>query len=81
MPKTIQVRHVPDEIHRQLKVKAAQRGQTLTDSLLPELERLATMPSQQELLERLMARPTRDLGDVSVSEIIRRERAREDSGT
>jgi hypothetical protein len=43
--KMVQIRHVlPDALHRKLKVRAADSGQTLSDYLLAELERLAARP-------------------------------------
>ncbi len=53
MTKMIQVRNVPDSIHRALKAKAALAGKSLSDWILEELEALAAMPSEEELLERL----------------------------
>ena len=53
MTKMIQVRHVPDSVHRALKAKAALAGKSLSDWILEELETLAAMPTEEELLERL----------------------------
>ncbi|MGR8920853.1 MAG: hypothetical protein ACU85V_14655 [Gammaproteobacteria bacterium] len=53
MAKMIQARNVPDPIHRALKGKAALAGKSLSDGILHELEALATLPSEEELLERL----------------------------
>jgi plasmid stability protein len=52
----IQVRNVPDALHRKLKVRAADAGQTLSDYLLAELERVAARPTRNEMLNRLHAR-------------------------
>ena len=41
MSKMIQLRHVPDELHRKLKARAAMEGLSLSDCLLQEVERLA----------------------------------------
>ncbi len=41
MSKMVQIRNVPEVLHRKLKVRAAHSGQTLSDYLLAELERLA----------------------------------------
>jgi plasmid stability protein len=54
MPKMIQIRHVPDEVHRTLKVRAAQEGMTLSDYLLREVRDLAERPTNRELFERAM---------------------------
>jgi plasmid stability protein len=56
MSKMVQVRNVPDALHRRLKARAAESGQTLSDYLLRELERLAARPTRQEMLARLHSR-------------------------
>jgi plasmid stability protein len=53
MSKMIQVRNVPEPIHRALKAKAALAGKSLSDWILDELQILASLPSEEELLERL----------------------------
>ena len=45
MSKMVQVRNVPDELHRALKVRAAQSGMTLSDYILAELEGIAEKPT------------------------------------
>jgi plasmid stability protein len=70
MPKMIQVRNVPDELHRTLKVRAAQSGRTLSDYLLAELEGIAEKPTLEELAERISRRERSELGD-SAAELIR----------
>lgn len=57
MAKMIQVRNVPDEIHRVLRVRAAQRGLSLSDYLLGELRRIAERPTREDLLARIRSRP------------------------
>lgn len=52
MPSMIQIRNVPDELHRNLKVRAARTGMTLSDYLLAELRALAVRPTMQEWLAR-----------------------------
>ncbi|HUN79488.1 MAG TPA: hypothetical protein VMU32_11240 [Solirubrobacteraceae bacterium] len=54
--KTIQVRNVPDEIHRTLRTRAASAGLSLSDFALAELERAAQRPPVAELLARARAR-------------------------
>ena len=55
MSKMIQVRHVPDRLHRRLKARAAGAGMSLSDFLRQELERVAGQLSPEELVERLNA--------------------------
>lgn len=52
----IQIRDVPDEVHRTLKARAAARGRSLSEDLLRELERVARLPAPEELDARIRAR-------------------------
>jgi antitoxin FitA len=54
--KTIQVRNVPDEVHRVLRTRAAAAGVSLSDFALGELERAAERPPVADLLMRARAR-------------------------
>ena len=56
MSKMVQIRNVPDVLHRKLKSRAADSGQTLSDFLLAELERLAARPTRDEMLTRIHRR-------------------------
>lgn len=73
MPKMIQVRNVPDGVHRTLKAQAALAGLSLSDFLLAEIRRLAERPTVAELRERVRQRP-RVAGPFSAKEAVRRER-------
>jgi len=73
MPTMIQIRNVPDALHRRLKSRAALEGMSLSDYLLAELRRVAERPSLAELRERLEKRPATD-PDPSPEEVIRAER-------
>ena len=53
MPSMIQIRNVPDALHRRLKSRAALEGMSLSDYLLAELRRVAERPTLGELRERL----------------------------
>ena len=57
MSKMIQLRHVPDELHRKLKARAALEGLSLSDYLLQEVRRVAERPTVAELRHRLAQRP------------------------
>ncbi len=52
----IQVRNVPETLHRRLKACAALAGQSLSDYLLEELRGLAEMPTDDEIRGRLASR-------------------------
>jgi plasmid stability protein len=55
MPKMIQIRHVPDALHRRLRARAALAGMSLSDYLRGELELAAERLTPAELRERLAA--------------------------
>jgi antitoxin FitA len=56
MSKMIQVRHVPDDLHRALKARAALEGLSLSDYLLQEIRHVAERPTLAELRHRLAQR-------------------------
>jgi plasmid stability protein len=73
MSKMIQIRNVPDALHRKLKARAALAGRTLSDYLLEEVRRVADRPTLAEVLQRLSTlEPVR--GGPSSEQIIREER-------
>ena len=53
MPKMIQLRHVPDALHRTLKARAALEGLSLSDYLLREVRKVAERPTLAEIWERV----------------------------
>jgi len=71
--KMIQIRNVPDDLHRSLKERAARQGTTLSDLILSDLPRLAHKPSPEELLARINARTP--VGGPPAADLIRSERA------
>ncbi len=52
----IQLRHVPDDLHRQLKARAALAGMPLSDYLIREVRKIAQKPTLEELRARLAGR-------------------------
>lgn len=52
----IQIRNVPPELHRKLKIRAIEEGMTLSDYLLREVERAVARPTLAELTERIRNR-------------------------
>jgi hypothetical protein len=73
MPIMVQIRNVPDELHRTFKARAALAGMTLSDYLLAELRVLAARPTPEELRRRLASRtPVRPR--MSAATAVRRER-------
>jgi antitoxin FitA len=73
MPKMIQIRNVPDALHRKLKARAAMEGQSLSDYLLAEIRRIAALPTREEMLARIHSRSRVEL-KVPAADVIRRER-------
>ena len=69
----IQIRNVPEALHRRLKSRAALEGMSLSNYLLAELRRVAERPSLAELRKRLEKRPSTD-PRPSPEEAIRAER-------
>jgi plasmid stability protein len=69
----VQIRNVPADLHRQLKVRAAVEGLTMSDYVLREVRKALERPTRTELLDRLQAGPVRRLGR-SAAAVIRAER-------
>lgn len=70
----IQVRNVPDRLHRELVRRAKARGQPLTEFIQDLLEREVARPPADEVFDRIASRPRVNLGR-SAAEDIREERA------
>jgi plasmid stability protein len=66
----IQIRNVPDDLHRRLKSRAAEAGLTLSEYLLRMAEREANRPTIDELSERIRRRGRFALGESS-ADIVR----------
>ncbi|HWM27947.1 MAG TPA: hypothetical protein VNQ14_05785 [Woeseiaceae bacterium] len=73
MSKMIQLRHVPDTLHRQLKARAAMSGLPLSDFLIREVRKIAEQPTPEEMRERLLRR-ARYRGKASPTDIVRDQR-------
>ncbi len=73
MSKMIQIRNVPDAVHRTLKARAAMAGMSLSDFLLSEIRQLAERPTMGELRERLHRREPVKL-KISAARAVREER-------
>lgn len=74
MPTMIQVRNVPDRLHRELVRRAKARGQPLTRYVQDVLEREVATPPADEIFDRIESRPSVNLG-VPAADLIREERA------
>ena len=77
MQKMIQIRHVPEPLHRKLKARAALEGLALSDYLLREVRRVAERPTLEEIKERLARRRPVAPG-LAPARVLRMERERRD---
>jgi hypothetical protein len=68
----VQVRGVPDDVHRRLKAQAALAGQSLNEFLLARITEIARTPTIPELTERIRARARYD--GPSTAAIVREAR-------
>ena len=71
----IQIRNVPDALHRRLKSRAALAGMSLSDYLLAEIREVAERPTLDELRARL-ARRSSVTPSLAPAEAVRAERDR-----
>jgi plasmid stability protein len=69
----IQIRNVPDALHRRLKSRAALAGMSLSDYLLSQIRELAERPTLEEMRVRLAGRSAVSLS-VTPAEAVRAER-------
>jgi antitoxin FitA len=74
MSTMIQVRNVPDRLHRELVRRARRRGQTLTRYIQDVLEREVARPPAEEVFDRIEAAPPVTLGRPA-TDLIHEERA------
>lgn len=65
----IQIRGVSAEAHRRLKARAALEGKSLSEYLRVEIEHLASLPSLDEVLERVATREP--VGGESATQALR----------
>jgi plasmid stability protein len=70
----VQVRGVPDDVHRRLKSQAALSGQSLNEFLLARMTDIARVPTVPELAERIRERAA--YTGPSSAKVIRAERDR-----
>lgn len=73
MAKMIQLRNVPDSLHRTLKSRAALAGMSLSDYLLREIRYVAEKPTMEEMMRRL-EKLTPVVTKISNAQAVREER-------
>ena len=75
---TIQIKHIPDDVHRKLRVRAAAAGQSLQQYMLDAVCKQADLASAEELLARkrveALAYGQSDLDSQLIVDIIRADR-------
>lgn len=69
----IQIRNVPPDVHRTMKERAAKAGMSLSEYLLAEVTDLASLPTLEEMTERLRKLPPVHT-KTDPAEIIRQDR-------
>lgn len=69
----IQIRNVPESLHRRLKARAAMEGLSMSRYIMREVEKALERPSRQELLDAIRSQPEVVL-NPSPAEILREER-------
>lgn len=74
MPKAIQIRDVPDDVHAVMRARAAAAGMSMSEYLRSELVTLAEKPTMEELLARIRTRPPNNVTRQSIVDIIREAR-------
>ena len=74
MSKMIQIRNVPDDLHRELKMRAAAAGMTMSDYIKKELSWASEKDSWEELYARAKARGPLGLSTQEVVDLIREGR-------
>jgi plasmid stability protein len=75
MPKTIQLRNVPDALHRKWKMRAAAQGISLSEYLRQEIELIAARPALHETVAEIANVAPVTWGEP-IAKIIRRLRDR-----
>jgi plasmid stability protein len=70
----VQIRDVPDDVHRRLKAQAALAGQSLNEYLVARVSEIALTPTVTELADRIRARSRYE--GPSSADLVREERDR-----
>lgn len=72
--KNLQIRNVPEDLHRRLKIRAAQQGRSMSELILEQLERSLERPTHEELLDRIADRGSVET-TTPIVDLIREARA------
>jgi antitoxin FitA len=74
----IQVKNVPEQLHRRLRERAQSEGRSLSEYVLEMLERDLAVPSTREWLNRLRENPGTDIEPGEIARLIQEGRAERD---
>lgn len=69
----IQIRDVPESLHRRLKARAAMEGVSMSQFLVWQIERALARPSRRETLDAIRREPPVVL-DPAPADVLRQER-------
>ncbi len=72
----VQIRNVPDEVHRKLKARAALAGMSISEYLLREVERSLERPTREDLLARLRSRQSVQPGEPIAAAVLAERQGR-----
>ncbi len=75
MSRTIQIRNVPDELHRRLKARAALAGLSMSEYALREIAQSLSRPTRAEVFARIADLPPIE-SDPPTADVLRDERER-----
>lgn len=78
MPKNIQIRNVPDDVHATLRARAAKAGMSLSQYLRHDLIESAARPTVAEIIDRARSRPATGITHEDVIKAIHEGRAERD---
>ena len=70
----IQIRNVPEALHRRLKARAAMEGVSMSQYVMWQIERSLARPSRRETLDAIRREPPLIL-DPAPADVLREERA------
>jgi len=69
MPRTLQVRDLPDDVHRRLKLRAVEEGRSLSDYVREQLTEIASRPTLAEIYARIDRSPPVEIAESAAAAI------------
>ncbi len=74
MPKAIQIRDVPDDVHARLRARAAEAGMSMSEYLRGELIEMASDLTNAEIYARVQRRQGKEPSRQAIVDVIREMR-------